>query len=547
MNKKVDQKRFFSLATRIMFLLAIVVIVVTGVLLVTNYFQTQDLMFEIYEGQAENGTDLLAEALIGIDNLTEQDLTGVLDALKDSLDMEFTIFNNDVRVYTTIEIDGERVVGTSLDSSIASIVLGEGKVYNGRTSILGEDHIASYIPFKNSSGEIIGVLFAGVSVGEILPTFIANGLIIFAITIVVLIIALLFSNIYVKKHITNRLKNVVKAAQSTANGDLHFSLVKTSNDEIGQLADSFLEMQDNLTQINKDMIGMLGSMANGNWSVRVKNPSIYKQDWQELCVSIDEMVSSVSNVLNQVAVSSNQISAGSDQVSQGAQRLANGAMEQSSGIEKLSASITDISGNVKLNFENAQKATKLATQSEEVTEITLSDMALMKQAMQDISGTSQNIANIIKVIDDIAFQTNILALNAAVEAARAGSAGSGFAVVADEVRNLAQRSAEAAQNTTQLIEQSVNIVNSGVDIANKTSDSFEDLAQKVNSMISVINDISTSCKQQSESIELTTGDIEQISSIVHTNSATSEESAAASEQLSSQASLLQTLMGDFKF
>ncbi len=543
-NKK---EKFFSLSTRMMVLIATMVVIVIAALLVTNFYQTQNVMYSSYEQQANNGTDLLAYVLRGVDDLTQEDRTVTLDSLKESLDMEFTIFEGDTRVFTTIEIDGQRAVGTTLDANIADIVLKEGKTYIGSANILGQEHLASYAPFKNSSGEIIGILFAGVSISDVLPTLITSGLYVLFIAIALLIAALLFSRMYIKKYVTKRLANVVNAAQSTADGNLQFSLKKTSNDEIGKLADSFLEMQTNLTEMNNDMVDMLANMAKGNWSVKVQDTSIYKGDWQTLCVSIDKMVASVSGALNQVAVSSSQISAGSQQVSQGAQRLASGAMEQSSGIEHLSSSISDISGNVKLNFESAQKASQLATQSEEVTEITLADMELMKKAMHDISGTSQNIANIIKVIDDIAFQTNILALNAAVEAARAGSAGSGFAVVADEVRNLAQRSADAAQNTTQLIEQSVAMVNSGVDIATKTSESFEDLAQKVQSMITVISDISAACKEQSESIEKTTGEIEQISSIVHTNSATSEESAAASEELSSQANLLQSLMDDFKF
>ncbi|MFR4978963.1 MAG: methyl-accepting chemotaxis protein, partial [Butyricicoccus sp.] len=176
----------------------------------------------------------------------------------------------------------------------------------------------------------------------------------------------------------------------------------------------------------------------------------------------------------------------------------------------------------------------------------LEDMKQMADAMHEISDTSEDIGKVIKVIEDIAFQTNILALNAAVEAARAGTAGKGFAVVADEVRNLAAKSAEAARNTTVLIESALSTVQHGVDVAETTNNSFKLLAEKVSTTVEIINHISVASVAQAEDIQQITNAVDQISSVVQNNSATSEQSAAASEELSSQAALMNELVSQFR-
>ena len=226
--------------------------------------------------------------------------------------------------------------------------------------------------------------------------------------------------------------------------------------------------------------------------------------------------------------------------------LSQGATEQASSIEELSASIEQVSSQTKTNAENANKANNLAEQAKNYAITGNTQMQGMLKAMDDINESSSNINKIIKVIDDIDFQTNILALNAAVEAARAGQYGKGFAVVAEEVRTLAGRSANAAKETTALIEDSIKKVVEGTRIAKETADALEKIVDQVKTVSDLVSDINSASNEQATAIAQIDQGIMQVSQVVQENSATSEQSAAASEELSGQAEVLRDLVGKFK-
>jgi len=342
----------------------------------------------------------------------------------------------------------------------------------------------------------------------------------------------------------NNLSAFMKKAGTT--GDITLSQedaatigkMSKSKDEIGQAISGCAAFVNHVTYIAKE----LEAVANGDLTADVKLLS----ETDTMGKSMKQMIDNLNAMFGEISVATAQVSGGSKQVADGAQSLAQGSTEQAASIEELSSSIAEIAERTKINALTANKTAKLSATIKDNAERGSHQMDEMIAAVRDINEASKSISKIIKTIDDIAFQTNILALNAAVEAARAGQHGKGFAVVAEEVRNLASKSAEAAKDTGDMIQNSIAKAEQGAQIAGETAASLTEIVTGVSESSRLIAEIAGASEEQSMGITQINIGIDQVAQVVQQNSATAEESAAVSEEMSGQSDMLQQLIAQFR-
>ncbi len=506
------------------------------------------LTMSMMENVCVSGTNVLAYELANYSGPDDQ--TALLDALKEQMGCEFTIFRGNERAYTTIQQNGQRAVGTRLSDELSKVVLEQGKAYVGKASILGEEHLCSYVPTRGADGEVDGLIFAGISMSDVATQINLTVVLSFVAGVVLIFAGIMVVGAYIKQVVTRPLFRLTVLAETLEQGNLGLSMSQDimadihSDDEIGILAQSFDKTISRLKNYIGEISSTLESVASGDLTLQISQE--YVGDFAVIRTSLNNILQNLNRTMSQIVSSSECVSGGASQMSSASQGLSQGAVEQTGAVEGLEQTMEEVVGRIRKTADNAGHAQKQAGDMGQHLADSNQKMQEMMAAMEKINDSSKEIGKIIKAIEDIAFQTNILALNASVEAARAGAAGKGFAVVSEEVRDLAGKTAEASKSTAALIERSITAVQEGTRIAGATAKQLEGAVAEAQRIVGTINNIAADARTQADAMGQIEGQISQISSVTQTNSATAQESSATSEELSAQAGLLRELVKTFR-
>lgn len=455
----------------------------------------------------------------------------------------YTIADNTLETITTQNIEEEAKTDTSLQELAAiHAQMRQGLKGFGEYNINGIHKFSAYAPIAGTDGWSIGVTAQKSDFMQSTYT----GVKILIILLVLASAIAVFIAVKLAGNIGKPLELCTTRLEQLAQGDLQTDVVLIQQqDETGRLADATSALVNNFRGIIDDLGVKLGAMAAGNFDLKNETTALYVGDFADINTQTMQIADKLSDTIEQVRVAAEQVSSGSDQVASGAQASSQGATEQASAVEELAATVNEISVSIKETAQHAVAAQEENDKTNQEIQVCTGQMEQLAAAMDHIAGKASEIHKIIKTIEDIAFQTNILALNAAVEAARAGTAGKGFAVVADEVRNLAVKSAEAANNTTVLIDETVKAIVQGAALTSETKDSLSNVVESAELVYQAVTNITDATEREAQSLDQVTQGIDQISSVVQTNAATAQESAASSEELSGQAQSLNDLIAQF--
>lgn len=434
----------------------------------------------------------------------------------------------------------------TLDNSYQKIT---GYISSGKASQAIQEYSDNYMPAISKATSILektaSSAYQAADSFETSAIASTNRNIIFQdILFILIVLAALGIALKMARDFTVPIRNIAKAMNHLYKGNFDIALNNDSLDELGVLSCQMEKTVENIKYYINDITTVLGQISNGNINISVDRE--YVGDFSEIKNSLQQIILSLNQIMSQVFTCCNQVRTGAGELAHNSQSLAKGAEEQRTIIDEFSVSLDKVASLTAQDGENAAKIKGISLEAMAAVDESNSQMQHMMTAMDEINSNSKEIAKVIKIIEDIAFQTNILALNAAVEAARAGTAGKGFAVVADEVSTLASRSADAANSTTQMITQAIHSVETGLSIANATGTSLSKVNTTVGSMHKLLEDIDKSTEEQGAAFSAMQTAIEQITTVVHSNSSAAEENSAASEELNMQAQVLDDLVSKFQ-
>ena len=437
------------------------------------------------------------------------------------------------------DLSDESTLGKSVTAATKKMLAGG----EGATSfeLGGANYIVGYAQVSTTEGWII---VAATPSAPISNSIVKACLMVMAIALLCAITAYFVTGVRIKR-IAGPIAATSERLEAMADGDLSSPTERfATNDEIETMSTSMEKMVSNIRACITDISRVLTAVSHGDLTVRTG--VAYHGDFAEIENAINLILDSLNSIISDVNRSSGEVTHSATQLAEGSSGLSNGAIAQAAAVDEMTSTVQSMAQKTAENEEKVQHALAITRNTDELAHDGTQNMSEMLDAIREIEATSQKIETINKVVEDIAFQTNILALNAAVEAARAGEAGKGFAVVADEVRNLASRSAEASQQSRGLIGEAIAAVQRGTGLADTTSQALESIVEGVDQVSTAIRGIAEFNTEQNVAVQQISEAMDNINAAIHKTTATAEESAAESSQLSSLAADLRNAVSHFK-